>query len=93
MPGPFEALLLGLGAWRIWHLLSEDLILDQPRRYITKRWPALEDFIECPFCLGFWVALAWVGFYALWGEGAVWAALPLALNGVVVIVNHWLTSD
>ena len=93
MPSPFEALLLGLAAWRVWHLLADDLILDRPRRYVTDRWDKTEDFIECPFCLGFWVALAWLGAFALWEEGTLWATVPFALNAVVVVVNHWLTSD
>ncbi len=100
MPSPFEAVLLGLAAWRVWHLLADDTILDRPRNWIAKvdehnrvGREGLADFLECPFCLGFWVALAWVGFYAVWPTGAVWAALPFALNAVVVVVNHWLTSE
>lgn len=93
MPSPFEAVLLGLAAWRIWYLLSDDLILDRPRRYVTRRWKKAEDFIECPFCLGFWVSLAWVGAFAVFPTETPWVALPFALNAVVVGMNHWLTSD
>ena len=93
MPSPYETVLIAVAAWRTWHLLADDLILDRPRRYVTRKWKPLEDFIECPFCLGFWVSLAWVGFFVLWDEGALWAALPFALNAMVVAVNHWLTAD
>lgn len=95
MPSPFEALLLGLAAWRVWHLIGKDDITEPLRRYITAdgERETLEDFIECPFCLGFWVALAAVGAYAVWPEGAVWASLPFALNAAVVVVNYWLSRD
>lgn len=93
MPSPFEAVLLALAAWRIWALLAEDTLLDRPRRYVTRRWKQLGDFIDCPYCLGFWVTLGWVGAFALWGTGTVWAALPFALNAVVIGMNHWLTAD
>jgi hypothetical protein len=106
LPDWWEGLLLGLAAWRVWHLLAEDTNLDRPRRYITRLgdWReegdpvpddhrfGLREFLECPFCLGLHVSLAWVAFFAVWPVGAVWAALPFALNAVVVAVNHWLTS-
>jgi hypothetical protein len=93
VPSPFEAVLLALAAWRIWHLIALDDITDRPRRYVTEGRPKLLDFIECPYCMGFWVALGWVGFYAAWDTGAAWAALPFALNAVVIAMSHWLTSD
>lgn len=89
VPSAFEAVLLALAAWRVWHLLAEDTILDPFRRYVTRA----EDFIACPYCLGFWVSLAWVGAFVFWPHATVWVALPFALNAVVVGVNHWLTSD
>ena len=65
MPSPFEALLLAVAAWRVWQLLADDTILDRPRKWIAKvdehnrvGREGLADFLECPFCLGFWVALA-----------------------------------
>lgn len=93
MPSPFEAVLLALAAWRVWHLIALDDITDRPRRYVTQGREKLLDFIECPFCMGFWVALAWVGAFALWDDGTAWAALPFALNAIVVFANHWLTKD
>ncbi len=93
MPGPFEAVLLALAAWRAWHLIALDDITDRPRRYITDGRDALLEFIECPFCMGFWVALAWVGAYAVDGDVTVWVALPFAVNAGVIFINHWLSSD
>jgi hypothetical protein len=101
-----ELLLVALAAWRTWHLLAEDTILDRPRRYVTRLgdWQqegdpvppdhrfGLREFIECPYCLGFWVALAWTGFYALWPDATTWAAVPFALNAAVIGMNHWLSD-
>ena len=93
MPSPYEAILLALAAWRVWHLIAEDDLTESLRRHVTDGRDKLTEFVECPFCLGFWVALAWVVFFAVWDDGAVWAALPFALNAVVIGVNHWLSSD
>lgn len=106
LPNWWEGLLLALAAWRVWHLLAQDTILDKPRRYVTRLgWDWHEDdnvpdnyrfglaeFIECPYCLGFWIALAWAAFFSAWPEGATWTALPFALNAAVVVVNHWLSD-
>lgn len=102
-----DALLLALAAWRVWHLLAEDLILEPARRYITRlpqdwkegdRLPdryrdGLADFINCPFCLGFWVALGWVGLYAVSAYWALWIALPFALNALAIGVGRLLSAD
>jgi hypothetical protein len=93
MPTAFQAVLLGLAAWRVWHLIALDDITDRPRRYVTDGRDSLLEFIECPYCMGFWVALGWVGFFAVWDTGATWAALPFALNTVVVALAHWMSSD
>lgn len=89
MPSPFEALLLGLAAWRTWHLLAKDDITEPARDWLDERF---DEFISCPFCLGFWVSLAWTGFWVVWPTGALWSALPFALNSAVVVVNHWLSD-
>jgi len=93
VPNWFQAVLLALAAWRTWHLVALDDITDRQRRYVTDGRDKLLDFIECPYCLGFWFALGWVGFFAAWGTGATWAALPFALNTVVIALNHWLSSE
>lgn len=91
MPNAFEAILLALAAWRIWQLLADDTIFDRPRRYITVRSAALAEFIECPYCLGFWIALLWVIAFAIWPTETLWAALPFAVNAGVVAVHRWLS--
>lgn len=93
MPSPFEAVLLALASWRVWHLIANDDITERPRAWALERlhgkW---KDFIECPYCAGFHVSLAWVVAYVVFPTEAVWAALPFALNTAVVVVNHWLSD-
>lgn len=83
-PEWYEALLLALLSWRVFFLLGHDDILDRPRRYVTSKSRWLKDLIECPFCLGFWVAGA---MYAAWlstlGE---W---PSTASDAVVAVGFW----
>ena len=101
-----DALILALAAWRVWHLLAEDLILEPARRYVTRlpedweegdKIPStyrhnLAEFINCPFCLGFWVALAWVIGYALFPDGSLWVAAPFALNAAAIGAGRLLTD-
>ena len=93
MPDWWEALLLALAAWRVWHLIALDDLTDRLRRYVTAGRERLLDFIECPYCLGFWVALGWVAAFAIDDTATLWAALPFAVNTVVIGVSYWLTSE
>jgi hypothetical protein len=108
MPDWWEGVLLALAAWRVWHLLAEDTILDKPRRYITRLDPGwqedgdpegdryrfgLAEFIQCPYCFGAWIALGWVIAFAVFPTETMWATLPFAVNAGVIAMNHWMTSD
>jgi len=91
VPSPFEALLLGLAAWRTWHLIAKDDLTEPLRDRFLKN-EAVLDFVECPFCLGAWIAGAWVVAFAIWSEGVVWAALVMAAATVPVLINRWLSD-
>ena len=117
VPDWWEAALLGFAAWRIFHLLAYDDILDRPRRYVTRLVPTWEKegdatgdryreglggFIECPFCLGFWVALAhWdmlAGKLEDWIDSsgaAATVAFGVLLFGTLMIgavINHFVAK-
>lgn len=108
IPDWWEAFLLGFAAWRIFYLLAYDDILDRPRRYVTRlapdwrkegdatgnhyRW-RLGQFLECPYCLGFWVALGVWGAWQLWPHGTLVAAGALTLSALVVGAQRFLSSD
>jgi len=91
VPSPFEALLLGLAAWRTWHLIAKDDLTEPLRDRFLKN-EAVLDFVECPFCLGAWTAGAWVVAFAIWSDGVMWAALVMAAATVPVLINHWLSD-
>ncbi len=102
MIGPWQFALVALAAWRTWHLLAWDTILEPIRSRIvpadsTEFAPALgyrvvrsnlADFVECPFCLGFWVALAWVAAFWIEPHWTVIVAVPFAVSAAVALVQH-----
>ena len=94
VPDWWEAVLLALAAWRVFQLIAEDEILNGPRRYVTgkldEKW---ELFIECPYCAGFWIALAWWAAWQVWPHGALVVAVPFALSAGVIAAAKILSSD
>jgi len=106
IPSPWYALLLAAAAWRTYHLLAFDDILNAPRNILAglpSNWKegdpkgryrtGVQDFLECPFCLGFWVGLAWWGFWYWQPHWTAVAAVPFAISAGVVALQHYLTSD
>jgi hypothetical protein len=71
IPEPYIFILLVLVAYRAWHLIAEDTVLERPRRWLVrlpKTWNEgdalprgyrneLALFINCPWCAGAWVSL------------------------------------
>ena len=94
VPDWWEAVLLALAAWRTFQLIAEDDILDRPRRYVTDRvsekW---ELFIECPYCAGFWIALAWWAVWQIEDEWTLIVATPFVLSVGVIAAAKVLSSD
>ena len=106
VPQWYALLLLALAAWRIYMLLALDSILDKPRRYVTglgwewkegkpvpkgyREW--LAEFIECPYCLGFWVGLAWWGAWQAWPHGTLVVAAPFAISAGIIGAHKLLSS-
>lgn len=91
VPSPWEFVLLALAAWRVWTLLSSDTILDPVRDRVLftrdgeprVRWI---DWVECPYCSGFWVAVAWWSAFAM-TDWTLVAAAPWAVSAAVVFVE------
>lgn len=103
IPDWWEAVILGLAAWRVFHLLAFDDILNVPRNYIsglsqraTSRAGGREkvmEFIECPYCFGFWIALAWWGAWYIWPHETLVAGVPFMLSAALVAAHTFLSSD
>lgn len=108
VPNWYEALLLALAAWRVFHLLAFDDILDRPRRYVTRlsrSWrqegdatgedyrEGLANFLTCPFCFGFWLAAAWWGLWLIFPTETLFAAGLFALSAGVIGAQRLLSSE
>lgn len=107
-PNWYEALLLALAAWRVFHLVAFDDIMDRPRRHVTrlnKSWrqegdatgehyrEKLAGFLTCPYCFGFWVgAVVWAAWLVFPTE-TLWVAVPFALNAGVIGAQRLLSSE
>jgi Protein of unknown function (DUF1360) len=48
--------------------------------------------LECPWCAGFWITLAWWGAWQLWPFGTAIAAVPLAASAIVGLLGYF-SSD
>jgi Protein of unknown function (DUF1360) len=95
--------ILALGAWRLWRILSTDEILDTPRdRLLGATQPVpggpthfkrkkLAEFVGCPWCFGFWIALGTFASWHWWSAtNTVLIATPLALSAVIGLVTAHL---
>jgi hypothetical protein len=64
---PLWSFALGaLAAWRIWKLLAHDDVLDywDARDRAAPPGSQRREFLECPYCAGFWVSAAGtLGYY------------------------------
>lgn len=106
IPSAFATLLLSVAAWRTFHLLAFDDILNAPRNILAglpSNWKqgdpkqkyreGFQDFLECPFCFGFWIALGWWGAWAIWPHWTLVASIPFVLSAGLVAAQKYLTSD
>ena len=108
IPDWYVLTLLALAAFRTWRLLAEDDLTESARRYVTRlgdKWEkdgdpvpenyrlTLGKFIDCPWCLGFWLALAWWGAWEIWPHGTTVVAVPMALSALVPIAHRVSSSD
>lgn len=87
-------LLLSLAAWRSWALLARDLILDRIRDRVAPLSTQRRDWLECPYCSGFWTAGGWVTFwnFAHGGSWAWWAVGWWAVACMVVLIEATLDA-
>jgi hypothetical protein len=92
-PDWYTLLLLGFAAWRTWCLLASDTIFNRPRRYVTTRWAWTEEFLDCPYCLGFWVSCVWFGAWLAFPHTATGIAALVTVAALVPIIQNRLASD
>lgn len=99
IPDWWEFALLALAGWRIFHLLAYDDILDRPRNWAVGIRGGrggnekVMDFLECPFCFGFWVVLlTWVA-WQIEPHGTLVFCTPWALSAGVIGAHKVLSAD
>jgi hypothetical protein len=101
-----DVLILALATWRLASLLAteegpynafarfrtwtgveyDEYSMPQPRNEFARG-------LMCVWCNSVWVGLVLTVVYALFGTGALWLALPLALSAGAVIVERITGSD
>lgn len=107
VPDWWAAVLLFAASFRVFRLLAKDIILDAPRAWLVglgKGWvegrpvpkgyrPKLAEFMLCPWCLGFWITLAWWTAWEQWPQGTSVAAAPFALSAAVGLISKLDQDD
>ena len=93
IPDWYILILLALASYRTWRLLAEDEILERPREWLIGGRKRLAEFVVCPWCLGFWVALGWWGAWQIWEFGTEVVAVPLALSALVPLIERVTSPD
>lgn len=99
VPGWWETLLLVAATYRVWRLVSHDMVTDPVRAWVfpprkkaggdtVHRWQYGLEFLQCPWCAGFWLSLLAWGAWQLWPHGTLVAAAPLAVSMLVGIIPH-----
>lgn len=92
---PAWAFVLGtLAAWRIWKLLAADDITEWPRERFAPEGTRRRDFLDCPYCAGWWIsALGTAGYFAVtdapvsWAATFGWAVTAFAMSAIVVFLE------
>lgn len=104
IPDWWVFVLLVLAAHRTFVLVSEDKILDRPRRWALRLgdWQAgsppqgyrhrLGAWLSCPWCCGFWSVVVWWGLWQIWPHGVLVAAGLFAASSALAAVSVWFES-
>ena len=84
---------LTLVGWRLgWLLIEDDFSAPLRAKVIAwagqHHWPRVQLFVQCPFCLGFWVEAVLVAVVAQFSSLPYPALWPFALNAVSAPLHH-----
>lgn len=97
VPGWWETLLLVAATYRVWRLVAFDTVTDgvrarvfpaskRPGGELVRRWQRWLEFLQCPWCAGFWLSLAAWGAWQLWPHGTMVVAAPLVISMLVGVI-------
>lgn len=95
-----QTAVAGLASFRLWRLLAVDRILAGPRSWLYQqaarpRRPAVwaVEWLDCPWCSGFWIAgatawaLSWARGTGGWSTVAVWWASAAAVPVLATVTG------
>lgn len=92
VPDWWEVALLALAAYRTWKLVGDDVITERPRDWLKTKSEYAYDFLTCPWCLGFWIGLAWWAAWEAWDDTLIPAA-ALSVTALVGIIEWVRPQD
>lgn len=104
IPSPWQFVLLALAVYRLWRFCAEDdmPVLVRWRNSIvgaelnagvwTFRRPTIAHGIQCPWCLGAWLAITATACWWLSPHWTIVACLPFAVSAAVGVAGHFLTG-
>ena len=72
-----------------WQEANDPKHVNLPKEYREK----LGLFINCPYCAGFWIGLAWWGAWQIWPHGTIVVAVPWVISAGVIAGHKLLSSD
>lgn len=77
------ALLSGAVSYRVWRMVAHDTLFDDLRERLPQDgfWA---DLWSCPWCLGFWLNVAFAGVLVGVGSVDVWNGMIVVLAGSTV---------
>lgn len=73
--------LSGMVCHRIWRMVARDSIFEKPRERLFPEGTWRFDLIDCPWCLGWWLNVAFAAFMYVAADISFPSALIVALAG------------
>lgn len=91
VPEWWPTVLLVLAAFRVTRLVGWDDLTAPWRLWVRRRFgKGAETFVACPWCIGWWISVAWWGAWLLWPHATLVAATPWAISALVGLVAKGL---
>ena len=84
--------VVGLAAARLWRLVARDTVADPFRVWLVDRFPRVFDWLDCPWCSGFWMTVA---VWAVYIQNTVseWVVVVFAAAQVSGMVSRMSDGD
>jgi hypothetical protein len=79
-------------AWAVGETIRYNVAENRDNAIYAYRRPTLNYFINCPFCMGFWLSLAIYGLWRWQPDYTVAALFPLALSAAVGLIGKNLDA-